>query len=124
MRSFREKVIVLSAIILIGNAFSTQDSSATKHKPTWAQIEAAKKLESIKKKIANASMKKLVNARGDLKVLTSIANASTTKYVVAKKELSIATTQFNLATDAYSLAAQEVTSTHLEIGRQALSLGE
>ena len=121
MRSFREKVLIISMVILLGNAFSTQDSSANKHKPTRAQIEAAKKLESAKKKIADEAMKNLTSARGDLKVLTSIANAATARYVVAKRELSIATTQLNLATDVYMLAAQEVSSTHREIGRLAVN---
>lgn len=121
MRSFREKVIILSTVILLGNGFSTQDSGATKHKPTWAQIESAKKLELAKKKIADEAMKKLARARGDLKVLATIADAATARYVVAKKELSIATTQLNLAADIYTAAAQEVSSTHREIGRLAVN---
>lgn len=121
MTSFREAAILVTAIIAFASIFSIQAGSATKHKPTWAQIEAAKKLESAKKQIADESKNKLARARGNLKLLTVKANEAEAKYAVAKKELSIATTELILASDAYQAAAEEVSSTHRDIGRLAVN---
>ena len=60
-------------------------------KPTLAQIEAAKKAEAEKKKIADAAAAKLSKANLTLKQLTAVANAARAKYEAAKRELAIAT---------------------------------
>ncbi len=55
-------------------------------KPTLAQIEAAKKAEAEKKKLADAAAAKLSKANLTLKQLTAVANAARAKYEAAKEE--------------------------------------
>ena len=60
------------------------------HQETLAQIEAAKKAEAAKKKIAADALKRLEKARGNLKALTAIANSARAKYVAAQADLAVA----------------------------------
>lgn len=94
--------------------------SATNHKPTLAQIEAAKKLEAAKKRVADEALKKLLRARGNLKALTVIANAAAAKYQRARAELVIATRESTVATNIYNEAVASVSYTHREIGKLAV----
>jgi len=112
---------VLTSVVIAALAISAQvsPSSATRHKPTLAQIEAAKKAELAKKKIADAASKKLARAKGNLKLLSIIANQAQQKYTAAKAELLVATLELNSANESYLLAAAEVSATHREIGKLA-----
>jgi cell wall-associated NlpC family hydrolase len=102
------------------SVIATAPLSATNHKPTLAQIEAAKKLEAAKKKTAESALKKLLQAKGNLKALTAIANAAAAKYQRAKAELVIATKQSVIATGIYEEAVASVSFTHREIGKLAV----
>ena len=98
---------------LIGGLFLPGHfATAATPKPTLAQIEAAKKAEAAKKKIASDALKRLEAARGDLRALTVIANKARAKYVAAQGELA-------QATKAYGEASAAVSSTHREIGKLA-----
>jgi cell wall-associated NlpC family hydrolase len=88
-------------------------------KPTLAQIEAAKKAEAEKKKIADAAAAKLSKANLTLKQLTAVANAARAKYEAAKRELAIATKEAQSAAAAYAVAVSEVKAAHDSIGRLA-----
>ena len=88
-------------------------------KPTLAQIEAAKKAEAEKKKIADAAAAKLSKANLTLKQLTAVANAARAKYEAAKRELAIATKEAESAAAAYAVAVSEVKAAHDSIGRLA-----
>ena len=52
MKSLRIKALAASTIIVLTISVQAAPSHATSHKPTLAQIEAAKKAELAKKKIA------------------------------------------------------------------------
>ena len=95
-------------------------SNATSHKPTLAQIAAAKKAELAKKKTAEEALKKLARAKGNLKLLSIIAEQAQKKYGIAKADLLVATRELNLANESYLLAAAEVAETHREIGKLAV----
>ena len=112
----------LAALVITLFVVSAQvtPSTATSHKPTLAQIEAAKKAELAKKKIADEALKKLARAKGNLKLLSAIANQAQQKYTAAKADLLVATRELNSATESYLSAAAEVSSTHREIGKLAV----
>ena len=115
------KISSLLILVLVGGLFLPhQPAGAATPKPTLAQIEAAKKAEAAKKKIAADALKKLESARGNLKALTAIANAARAKYVAAQRELVVATAKSLAATKAYDEAAASVAYTHREIGKLAL----
>ena len=115
------KISSLLILILVGGLFlPSQPAGAATPKPTLAQIEAAKKAEAAKKKIAADALKKLESARGNLKALTAIANAARAKYVAAQRELVAATAKSLAATKAYDEAAASVAFTHREIGKLAV----
>lgn len=95
-------------------------SSATNHKPTLAQIEAAKKAEAAKKKMADEALRKLARAKGNLKLLSAIAEKAQRKYVGAKADLLVATSELNSANESYFSAVAEVSATHREIGKLAV----
>ena len=105
---------------MIGST-SPQIAFATKHKPTLAQIEAAKKVEAAKKKINDEANRKLVKAQLNLKQLIALANIAQTKYISAKKELTVATNQATIATRISSEASAAVNETHREIGKLAIN---
>ena len=115
------KISSLLILVLVGGLFlPSQPAGAATPKPTLAQIEAAKKAEAAKKKIAADALKKLESARGNLKALTSIANAARAKYVAAQRELVAATAKSVAATKSYQEAAASVAFTHREIGKLAV----
>ncbi len=64
MTLLKLKALAASTIIVLAIAVQAAPSHATSHKPTLAQIEAAKKAELAKKKIADAALKKLSAAKG------------------------------------------------------------
>jgi len=90
-------------------------------KPTLAQIEAAKKAEAAKKKVADAAFKKLAQAQGNLKALTALANAAQAKYELAQKELGRATANAKEAARLSDEASASVSATHTEIGKLAVN---
>ncbi len=56
----KKKINILLTLIFVGTLLMPiSQSSASKHKPTLAQIEAAKKAEAAKKKIAADALKRL-----------------------------------------------------------------
>ena len=115
------KISSLLILVLVGGLFlPAQPAFSATPKPTLAQIEAAKKAEAAKKKIAADALKKLESARGNLKALTAIANAARAKYVAAQRELVVATAKSLAATKAYNEAAASVAYTHREIGKLAI----
>ncbi len=95
-------------------------AEATNHKPSLAQIEAAKKEELAKKKVADAAMQRLLKARGNLKLLTALANQAQARYQVAQSELVKATALAVKAAADYQEAAASVLFTHREIGKLAI----
>ena len=117
MRSKRARLIALSTSLLLLMAHSPAYSKTPK--PTLAQIEAAKKAEAEKKKIADAAAAKLSKANLTLKQLTAVANAARAKYEAAKRELAIATKEAESAAAAYAVAVSEVKAAHDSIGRLA-----
>lgn len=117
MRSKRARLIALSTSLLLLIAHSPAYSKTPK--PTIAQIEAAKKAEAEKKKIADAAAAKLSKANLTLKQLTAVSNAARAKYEAAKRELAIATKEAESAAAAYSAAVSEVKAAHDSIGRLA-----
>ncbi len=94
---------------------------AANHKPTLAQIEAAKKEELAKKKVADAAMQRLLKARGDLKKLTALANQAQARFLSAQNELVKATAVANKAAADYQEAVAAVAFTHREIGKLAIN---
>ena len=120
MISQKKKFLISTMIVLFTFTALMTSSNATSHKPTLAQIEAAKKAELAKKKIADEALKKLARAKGNLKLLSIIANQAQQKYMVAKADLLVATRELNSANESYLLAAAEVSATHREIGKLAV----
>ena len=111
--------------LLIAIVFTIQSgllgAEASNHKPTLAQIEAAKKAELAKKKVADAAMQRLLKARGDLKKLTLLANQAQARFQSAQNELIKATAVANKAADDYQEAVAAVAFTHREIGKLAIN---
>jgi cell wall-associated NlpC family hydrolase len=88
-------------------------------KPTLAQIEAAKKVEAAKKKLAEAQAAKLAAANQSLRTLTAKANAATALYRKAQSELAVATA-LAVAAEKHALeTAAAVAEAHKTIGRLA-----
>jgi len=106
-------------LALVFSSAITLPLSATNHKPTLAQIEAAKKAELAKKKIADEAFKRLAKARGNLKALVQLANAATAKYLQAKADLVIAEKESQAAQASYEIAVAAVVGTTREIGKLA-----
>jgi cell wall-associated NlpC family hydrolase len=120
MKLFNKNFLVGAMIFLLAFSTPMSSSDAASHKPTLAQIEAAKKAELAKKKIADEALKKLSRAKGNLKQLSAIADQAQKKYIVAKADLLVATRDLNSANEAYLIAAAEVSATHREIGKLAI----
>lgn len=116
----KKKFLLATIIALLAISDPMTSSNATSHKPTLAQIEAAKKAELAKKKIADEALKKLARAKGNLKFLGIAADRAQQKYVIAKADLLVANRELNSALDSYLLAAVEVSTTHREIGKLAV----
>lgn len=115
-----KKLIFLLTFIVIFPMI-TPASQASYHKPTLAQIEAAKKAELEKKKIADAALKNLLKARGNLKALTDIANRAQARYQLARKELAQATLSAEIAATDYLQAMEAVSVSHRAIGKLAIN---
>jgi cell wall-associated NlpC family hydrolase len=84
-----------------------------------AQIEAAKKAEAAKKKIADEAAKKLAAANQTLRTLTAKANAAQALYTKAKQELAIATSAANAAAEYARQTQLAVAEAHRVIGKLA-----
>lgn len=97
------------------------DAFGANHKPTLAQIEAAKKLELQKKQNAANAAKKLVAAQGSLRKLAALAAEVNKRYLSAKNELAVAVKELNSATKAVQAAEAEVSATHRNIGKLAVA---
>lgn len=115
------KKINLYLTVLLIFQISLSGAQATNHKPTLAQIEAAKKAELEKKAVADAAMKRLAKARGNLKLLTALANKAQARYQEAQTQLVKATALAQKAAADYQEAAAAVASTHREIGKLAVN---
>ena len=120
MKLFKNKFFIATLTALFAFMAPMSSGNATSHKPTLAQIEAAKKAEIAKKKIADEALKKLARAQGNLKQLSIIANQAQQKYIAAKADLLIATRELNSANEIYLSAVAEVSATHREIGKLAV----
>jgi cell wall-associated NlpC family hydrolase len=114
--SVRKIVLLLVIALIVPPAIG----NATNHKPTLAQIEAAKKAEAAKKKAAADALKRLEKARGNLRALTAISKAAEAKYLAARNELARATVKSVAATKIYEEAVASVAYTHREIGKLAV----
>ena len=112
----RKLIILLIIALLVPPAIG----NATNHKPTLAQIEAAKKAEAAKKKVAADALKRLERARGDLRALTAISKAAEARYFTARNELTRATVKSVAAAKVYEEAVASVAFTHREIGKLAV----
>ena len=115
-----KKISLLVVLILI-SPLSAPATQAANHKPTLAQIEAAKKAELEKKKIADAALKKLLKAKGNLKALTEIANKAQARYQASRNELAKATQSADTANQIYKQALQSVAFSHRAIGKLAIN---
>jgi peptidoglycan DL-endopeptidase CwlO len=116
-KSFMKKIAVVLMLALMP---PMTIGTAANHKPTLAQIEAAKKAEAAKKKVAADALKRLEKARGNLRALTAIAKAADAKYLAARNELARATAKSNAAAKVYEEAVASVAFTHREIGKLAV----
>ena len=109
----------LSVALIAGLLCASTPAYAKTPKPSLAQIEAAKKAETAKKKAADAAAAKLNKANQTLRGLTAIADAARAKYIQAQNELALATK----VADAAALHAQEtaaaVDEAHKVIGKLA-----
>lgn len=119
--SRRQISAILITLLFANNCLTTAVSHASKHKPTLAQIEAAKKAEAIKQKAAEAAALKLKRAQGNLKALSIIANKARAKYQVAQKELAIADGELKAAELYFKEALAAVAATNREIGKLAVN---
>ena len=114
MKKFR----AISLAVILGLSISSVPAVAAP-KPTVAEIEAAKKVEAAKKKIADAQAKKLAAANQSLRALTAKANAAAAVYRKAQAELAVATTAANIAAKHAAETAAAVSEAHKTIGRLA-----
>ncbi len=114
MKKFR----AISLAVILGLSISSVPALAVP-KPTVAEIEAAKKLEAAKKKIADAQAKKLAAANQSLRTLTAKANAATALYRKAQAELAVATSLAVAAAKHAEETAAAVSQAHRTIGRLA-----
>ena len=114
MNKFR----AISLAVILGLSISSVPAIAVP-KPTVAEIEAAKKVEAAKKKIADAQAKKLAAANQSLRALTAKANAAAAVYRKAQAELAVATSLAMAAAKHAAETAAAVTEAHKTIGRLA-----
>jgi cell wall-associated NlpC family hydrolase len=110
--------VLLSITILTS---ISPDAFGANHKPTLAQIEAAKKLELQKKQNAANAGIKLVAAQGSLRKLAALAAEVNRRYLSAKNELAVAEKELNSANKAVQAAEAEVSATHRNIGKLAVA---
>lgn len=121
MKLFKQFALLTLIAVFTFSSTVMAPISATNHKPTLAQIEAAKKAELAKKKIADEAFKKLAKARGSLKALVQLANAADAKYKRARGDLAVAVNQSQQAQASYLAAVAAVAGTHREIGKLAMN---
>ena len=114
MNKFR----AISLAVILGLSISSVPAIAVP-KPTVAEIEAAKKVEAAKKKIADAQAKKLAAANQSLRTLTAKANAAAAVYRKAQAELAVATSLAMAAAKHAAETAAAVAEAHKTIGRLA-----
>ena len=114
MKKFR----AISLAVILGLTISSVPAVAVP-KPTVAEIEAAKKVEAAKKKIADAQAKKLAAANQSLRALTAKANAAAAVYRKAQAELAVATSLAMAAAKHAAETAAAVSEAHKTIGRLA-----
>lgn len=115
----RRYALILAGVMLAN--LSLESAIANKHKPTLAEIEAAKQAETIKKREAAAAAARLEKALGNLKALSKIANEARGKYQAAMSELAIANASLKKAEAHYQEAATAVVKTNTEIGKLAIN---
>lgn len=117
------RVKKLHSVLLSFTILTTISPNAfgANHKPTLAQIEAAKKLELQKKQNAANAAKKLVAAQESLRKLAALAAEVNKRYLSAKNELAVAVKELNSATKAVQAAEAEVSATHRNIGKLAVA---
>jgi len=113
-----KKFRAISLAVILGLSISSVPALAVP-KPTVAEIEAAKKVEAAKKKIADAQAKKLAAANQSLRTLTAKANAATALYKKAQGELAVATSLAIAAAKHAEETAAAVSQAHRTIGRLA-----
>lgn len=114
MKKFR----AISLAVILGLSISSVPAVAVP-KPTLAEIEAAKKVEAAKKKIADAQAAKLAAANQSLRTLTAKANAAAAVYRKAQAELAVATSLAIAAAKHAAETAAAVVEAHKTIGRLA-----
>jgi cell wall-associated NlpC family hydrolase len=113
-----KKFRAISLAVILGLSISSVPAVAVP-KPTLAEIEAAKKVEAAKKKIADAQAAKLAAANQSLRSLTAKANAATALYRKAQAELAVATSLAVAAEKHANETAVAVAAAHETIGRLA-----
>jgi cell wall-associated NlpC family hydrolase len=113
-----KKFRAISLAVILGLTISSVPAVAVP-KPTVAQIEAAKKFEAAKKKLADAQAAKLAAANQSLRALTAKANAATALYRKAQSELAVATALVVAAEKHAAETAAAVAEAHKTIGRLA-----
>jgi cell wall-associated NlpC family hydrolase len=113
-----KKFRAISLAVILGLSISSVPAVAVP-KPTVAEIEAAKKVEAAKKKIADAQAAKLAAANQSLRALTAKANAATALYRKAQAELAVATSLAIAAAKHAAETAAAVAEAHKTIGRLA-----
>jgi len=113
-----KKLRAISLAVILGLSISSVPAVAVP-KPTLAEIEAAKKVEAAKKKIADAQAAKLASANQSLRALTAKANAATVVYKKAQAELAVATALATAAAKHAAETAAAVVEAHKTIGRLA-----
>jgi len=113
-----KKFRAISLAVILGLTISSVPAVAVP-KPTVAEIEAAKKVEAAKKKIADAQAKKLAAANQSLRALTAKANAAAAVYRKAQAELAVATSLAMAAAKHAAETAEAVSEAHKTIGRLA-----
>jgi len=113
-----KKFRAISLAVILGLSISSVPAVAAP-KPTVAEIEAAKKVEAAKKKIADAQAKKLAAANQSLRALTAKANAAASVYRKAQAELAVATSLAMAAAKHAAETAAAVSEAHKTIGRLA-----
>lgn len=116
--AYRRLTLTITLILLCSTSPSAVGNN---HKPTLAQIEAAKKLELEKKRTAAKAAKKLTDAQGNLRKLAALAAEVNKEYLAAKQELITAVKELNSATEAVVAAEAEVATTHQIIGKLAVA---
>jgi cell wall-associated NlpC family hydrolase len=121
MKLLRVKKLHLGLLSITILTTISPDAFGANHKPTRAQIEAAKKLELQKKQNAANAAKKLVAAQGSLRKLAALAAEVNKRYLSAKNELAVAVKELNSATKAVQAAEAEVSATHRNIGKLAVA---